>query len=346
MTVYHEEFRPHEFRPQELWRLAAVVGAALLVVVSVAWFSVGPITSAGADPIGECSTTGGVIVAVDFSSWGGNVDRGCDATLTTGYDALHAAGFTTAGDSSDGPAFICRIDNEPSPSEDSCIDTPPATAYWSYWHADAGQNTWSLSELGAISYHPPPGSVDAWTFGDTHAPPFAPSAVRATNVGPPLPSSTTTTTRAVTTTVAPVAPVTTSPPPGTTPAAAPTTSVAAGGPGTTMVLPPTTVPSPPNRPATTPAASPNHGSQPTTTAVTAVTTTSPGDEHPAAPVAGPPRHVHPTPNIVDVTPVAAGHNQTKMSAGSATPAIIGALVVVVIAGGAGATAWRRRRRPA
>ncbi len=72
----------------------------------------------------ECSTTTGVIVAVDFAPWGGDIERGCDSTLTTGYDALHAAGFTTAGDDHDGPAFICRIDDDPPPSQDPCIDTP------------------------------------------------------------------------------------------------------------------------------------------------------------------------------------------------------------------------------
>src|ERR1700727_1278664 len=89
---------------------------------------------AAADPIGDCSTTTGVIVAVDFAPWGGNIVRGCDATVTTGYDALQAAGFTTAGDEHDGPAFICRINDDPPPSQDPCIVTPSTNAYWSYWH--------------------------------------------------------------------------------------------------------------------------------------------------------------------------------------------------------------------
>jgi hypothetical protein len=155
---------------------------------------IGSATTAGADPIGSCTTTSGVIVAVDFAPWGGNIERGCDATLTTGYAALQAAGFTTAGDEHDGPEFICRIDDDPPPSQDPCINTPPATAYWSYWHADAGQDTWTYSTLGAASYQPLPGSVDAWTFGSTDLggadgqPPFPPSAVRATNAAVPATS--------------------------------------------------------------------------------------------------------------------------------------------------------------
>jgi hypothetical protein len=142
---------------------------------------------AGADPIGDCSTTTGEIVAVDFSAWGGDIERGCDAVLTTGYAALHRAGFTTAGDAQDGDAFICRIDDKPPPKQQSCGTTPPADAYWSYWHADVGQDTWTYSQQGAMGYHPPPGSVDAWTFGSTDIdgttgqPTFSPESVRATH---------------------------------------------------------------------------------------------------------------------------------------------------------------------
>lgn len=137
--------------------------------------------SAGADPIGECTTTSGEIVVVDFARWGGNIERGCATPLSTGYAALQEAGFTTAGDEYDGPAFICRIDDDPPPSKDPCITTPPASAYWSYWHADAGQQieSWTPSQLGAMTYQPPPGSVDAWVFGDGSPPPFLPSSVRA-----------------------------------------------------------------------------------------------------------------------------------------------------------------------
>ena len=159
-------------------RIVAAGAAALATIV------VGAPRSAAADPIGNCSTTVGVIVVVDFSPWGGKIERGCDIALTTGYAALHVAGFTTAGDDQDGPAFICRIDNEPSPSQDSCVNTPPASAYWSYWHADAGQTTWAYSDEGAMSYKPPPGSVDVWVFGATNvsgadgSPPFSPSQAR------------------------------------------------------------------------------------------------------------------------------------------------------------------------
>jgi hypothetical protein len=152
-------------------------------------------TPAAADPISHCTTTTGVIVVVDFRHFGGAIDRGCRATPTTGYDAMHHAGFTTAGDDQDGPAFVCRIDDMPSPAQQSCARTPPTSASWSYWHADAGQNSWSFSELGAMSTHPAPGSVDAWVYGSTVGggqtgqPSFSPASVRAKGPSPtPTPS--------------------------------------------------------------------------------------------------------------------------------------------------------------
>ena len=210
---------------------------------------------AAADPIIQCSVTTGVIVAVDFTHWGGNIEVGCDATLTSGYDALHAAGFTTAADDHDGPAFVCRIDNDPPPSEDPCVNTPPASAYWSYWHADAGQSTWAYSRLGPMSYKPPAGSIDAWVFGATNiagatgTPPFSPGQVRAMAAPPAAPPTTggsPTTTRAQPLTAAPavtaVSRSTTKPATGSTATtgAPPTTSAAA--PSTGQPGPPSTPP--------------------------------------------------------------------------------------------------------
>jgi hypothetical protein len=104
---------------------------------------------------------------------------------------MHRAGFTTSGDDQDGPAFVCRIEGFPTPAQQSCARTPPTSAAWSYWHADAGQNSWSFSELGAMSTHPGPGSVDAWVYGSTVGggqtgqPSFSPASVRATGGAPP-----------------------------------------------------------------------------------------------------------------------------------------------------------------
>ncbi|MFJ5175552.1 prenyltransferase/squalene oxidase repeat-containing protein [Streptomyces griseoviridis] len=161
-------------------------------------------TPVAADPIGDCTATKGVVVAVDFGPFAGKVERGCDTTPTTGYHLLHEAGFSTTGTEHDGPAFICRIGygsfnsgtQYPTPDKESCVLTPPATAYWSYWTAAPGQDTWSYSQYGAMDRKLKDGDVDAWVYGGTDVggstgkPTFSPDDVRAGGTGTPDPSGT------------------------------------------------------------------------------------------------------------------------------------------------------------
>jgi hypothetical protein len=144
--------------------------------------------SATALPIQDCTTTSGVIVAVDFSHWGGPVVRGCGSTPTTGYQLVNQGGFATTGTAHDGPGFICRISyrgfngGTGEPADQKCLTTPPASASWSYWNANPGQSSWTLSPTGAANTDPPGGAVQAWTFGGS--PNFSPAAVRAQNSSP------------------------------------------------------------------------------------------------------------------------------------------------------------------
>lgn len=171
--------------------VAVLFGAAGL-------FNAGP-ASATALPLSSCSTSTGVILAVDFTPFGGGIYRACGSTPTSGWTLLHQGGWSTAGTQHDGPAFVCRIGYSgfsggtqfPTASQEACVLTPPANHYWSYWHADAGQNTWSYSKSGAQGTSPGPGSVDAWVYGATDVngsgggPSFSPAQVRATNPAPP-----------------------------------------------------------------------------------------------------------------------------------------------------------------
>jgi len=153
--------------------------AGVILLGAVATVASGCVLTIGSTPIATCTSTSGVIVAVDLTHWSsGLVERGCATTITTGLDALHSAGFTTMGDQHDGPAYVCRINNDPTPAQDACVNTPPPTAYWSYWHANSGKTTWTRSLLGAASYQPKPGSVDAWAYGSGTAPSFTPAQVR------------------------------------------------------------------------------------------------------------------------------------------------------------------------
>ncbi|WP_380282297.1 prenyltransferase/squalene oxidase repeat-containing protein [Kitasatospora purpeofusca] len=178
--------------------IASLLAAGTVAVAAGGAVLLGHPGAAAADPIEDCTATTGAIVAVDFGHWGGGVVRGCDADPSTGMNLLHKAGFTTTGTEHDGPAFICRLGaggfnggtQYPTPAEEPCVNTPQATAYWSYWIAGPGQQTWSYSQFGAATQKPKPGEVEAWVYGGTDiggtsgAPSFTPDSVRAKNPGP------------------------------------------------------------------------------------------------------------------------------------------------------------------
>ncbi|MFB7552473.1 hypothetical protein [Streptomyces sp. NPDC056154] len=173
----------------------AVQAAAALLLSTAALAANAPSAMADPQPMGRCTTTSGAVLAVDFSHWGGPVYRSCGTTPTTGYELLNQGGWRTTGTGHDGPAFICRIGYSghqggkqyPTPQQDDCVLTPPASAYWSYWHADPGANSWEYSQLGAMLYKPKPGSVDLWIFGGTDIggtkgrPELTPDQLRAHN---------------------------------------------------------------------------------------------------------------------------------------------------------------------
>ncbi|MET7391662.1 hypothetical protein ACFYPT_40970 [Streptomyces sp. NPDC005529] len=174
-------------------RAAAGLGLAVAALGAT-----GSPAAATPQPMGRCTTSSGAVLAVDFSRWGGPVLRSCGTTPSTGYELLNQGGWRTTGTGHDGPAFICRIGYSgykggkqyPTAAEDNCVLTPPASAYWSYWHADRGANTWTYSQLGAMLYKPKPGSVDLWIFGATNIegtqgrPRITPDQLRAHNTQP------------------------------------------------------------------------------------------------------------------------------------------------------------------
>lgn len=147
---------------------AAVLTAAVLTATGLAAAAPQPAQAAA------CSGTTGVTVVVDFTGFGGGVAVECAVgDPATGLAALQDAGFTVTGTQRWGLAFVCRIDGLPTPATEPCINTPPATAFWSYWHADAG-GSWTFSNQGATSYDPAPGTVEGWAFGAGDEPSIPP----------------------------------------------------------------------------------------------------------------------------------------------------------------------------
>ncbi|MET0236418.1 MAG: hypothetical protein ABW224_17350 [Kibdelosporangium sp.] len=128
----------------------------------------------------------GTTVVVDFQELDGNggtpaptITR-CSPNANPGTDrsgvkALQDAGIAVAGTVRWGLGFVCRIELRPSSAEslpltsnptykEPCVNTPPAAAYWGYWHADGAGTTWSYSSFGALNRTVIPGGFEGWSF--------------------------------------------------------------------------------------------------------------------------------------------------------------------------------------
>jgi hypothetical protein len=108
-----------------------------------------------------------------------------DDSTTSGVQALESAGFAVSGTTRFGRSFVCRIDDRPAANEhlsytdhqkyrETCVDTPPSGAYWSYWTAEPGSCEWRFSSSGAGSHDVPAGSAEGWSFALDTPPGSAP----------------------------------------------------------------------------------------------------------------------------------------------------------------------------
>ncbi|GCD97690.1 flagellar hook-length control protein FliK [Embleya hyalina] len=161
-------------------RIGRLVGAlALLALPATAQITVNAPAAYAIDPTkgsaGVCPNANGVTVIVDFQELGGaTLTRCAPGDQATGLAALKNAGFQIQGTNRWGEAFICRIEGKPGVDTEPCVNTPPASAYWSYWHAP-NNGTWTYSSWGASARKPPLGSFEGWSFSkdktDTTNPP-------------------------------------------------------------------------------------------------------------------------------------------------------------------------------
>ncbi len=151
---------------------------------------------------GPCPDDDGVTVVVDFQQLGGDTVVRCapgsDPRLA--LDVLDDAGFQVEGVARWGDGFVCRIENRPAADEElpiegdddyreACLDTPPASGYWSYWYADDGGD-WQYSPYGVKNREVQPGGFEGWSFslnatdGQGPAPRVAPERPDAASSGP------------------------------------------------------------------------------------------------------------------------------------------------------------------
>lgn len=154
-------------------RLLLRVSAALALLLPV------PAGHAVDDDLGTpgfCPDEDGVTVVVDFQGLGGQSIVRCapGSQPRTGLQVLKAAGFQIDGVQRWGESFICRIEDRPSAAEElpltgnegyreACIDTPPSTGYWGYFHAEESGD-WVYSGAGGKNRTVVPGSFEGWSF--------------------------------------------------------------------------------------------------------------------------------------------------------------------------------------
>src|SRR5690349_10703611 len=137
-------------------RLTSTLFGAATLIASAAIVA-GP---ASADTAPECAD--GVLVVVDFTDLGGEVETGCaEGDPASGRAALEAAGFTPADSS---PGLICTIDGQPDP-----CPTEFDGSYWAYWQVVDGE--WEASMIGADEADPTPGGIEGWRYNDGSVPP-------------------------------------------------------------------------------------------------------------------------------------------------------------------------------
>lgn len=323
-------------------RAAALVAALAAGVIGLGWMgALGlalPDSPAGADSASNCAT--GVIVAADFSHWGGHINTVCDSHRplpTNAAEALVAARFDPRGVRAYGLAFICQIAGDPP--NDSCATTPPADAYWSFWIAGSGGDTWTYSPLGAENTVPHAGSVEAWIFGaNTGARPPSdfpsPNTIRASFSSSS--ATTTTTTQAPRTTTTPSVESRPSGQKKPTSAAkvapSPGTSENTTGAGHLPLTSPR--PEEPQRNPTRRLTS--TGPKTSTTTAGRASTGKPASDQGAPNRAEP---TSPAPGIVDAAPAPS----PGPPAGSPLPFVIGSVAILLLGGTAGFVAWRRHR---
>ncbi|MDG4795628.1 hypothetical protein [Micromonospora sp. WMMD1082] len=307
--------------------IARATRGVLVLVLAAAGILVGP-GPAAAGSAGYCPDANGVTVVVDFKELGGGtVVRCAPGDQATGLAALKNAGFQIAGTLRWGEGFICRIEGKPTASAEKCVDTPPASAYWSYWHAPNG-GTWAYSDRGVLNRKPPAGSFEGWSFSLNRSADNAPRPAVAPNRPAPPP------------------PRTSAPPPPTSAPAPP---------------PRTSAPAPPPRPSSPASRPPTVGAPAAPVATTPAGVTVPPSADPAgsAPVGSPPAPPTGASRPVETAPPlgapaaasSAGPTEsfpatevtaTRDSGGLPLGTLAGLLLLVALAGG-GIVAARRRR---
>ena len=330
----------------------------LLVGLTVALIAAVSPAAPGANPVfvplgshsGACTSddSSATTVVIDYQSLGGGVQAYCANNLSggaTGLDALQSVA-SVQGTAHDGLSFVCRINSSPGPSQtitlsngdaytEDCVNTPPASAYWSYWKASQG-GSWSYSSRGAASSSANIGGYEGWSFsvgggiGSAPAPRMAPAAwVVIPPPAPPAPPP------------APEPPSTSAPPPAPPPP--PATSAQ---PKSTSAQPKSTSAQPKTTSAGAKSTSAGATNRPQSSAAEAAASTDPAQSTEAASVEPTPSSSSshsPSPGLSSPThPSPSPYPSSDDSEGVGPVGTIVGVGLILLLGVAAVIIWRRR----
>lgn len=161
--------------------IAAGLAAPVLLVLALAGCAgSGNAGSTGSPPVsasapasasasaGPCSE---VTIIVDFGTLDAPSIHACGPAGVASA-TLKAAKIATEGSGDYGDAVVCRVDNQPTPAEESCAKLP-SDAYWALWVKSSADAKWDYAQEGVATLKLTPGeSVGlVYTHGTDSTPP-------------------------------------------------------------------------------------------------------------------------------------------------------------------------------
>lgn len=126
-------------------------------------------------------------VVVDFGILGESPAPSCvqiESETVPAKQLLQTAGFETEGTATYGDEIVCRVNGLPSaqesfqvegeqPHTESCLDMPPAFAYWALWVKNSKDENWEYAQTGIGTLELKPGQSIGLVFsvaGETNTP--------------------------------------------------------------------------------------------------------------------------------------------------------------------------------
>ena len=133
-------------------RRARLAAPVLLLLALAGCSATGQAATSGtpsASPSASAAACAQVRVIVDFGTLGAPSVHAC-GPAGVALDTLKAAKVATEGSGDYGDAVVCRVDNHPTPAEESCAKLP-SDAYWALWVKSSPSADWAYAQEGVAT---------------------------------------------------------------------------------------------------------------------------------------------------------------------------------------------------